>query len=155
MFKEVQPRLAMATHLSYDEEMVPEMVAGIRTHWDGLFQFGAPDGVIVNVTKKAIWTRKAALPESTNFARPSAKEAIELFDLGLTKTTVNFPDPKYTVSDIEDPASRNVEYDAKLYYPPDVYRKPNPVFPKGFKIDLKQMLRDKVVSKIRSVFSDD
>ena len=40
MFKEVQPRLAMATHLSYDEEMVPEMVAGIRTHWDGLFQFG-------------------------------------------------------------------------------------------------------------------
>ena len=93
MFKEVQPRLAMATHLAYDEEIVPEMVAGVRTHWDGLFQFGAPDGVIVNVTKKAIWTRKAALPESTNFARPSGEEAIELFDLGLTKTTVNFPDP--------------------------------------------------------------
>ena len=91
MFKQVQPRLAMATHLSYDEELVPEMVAGVRTHWDGLFQFGAPDGVIVNVTKTAIWTRKAALPESTNFARPSAKEAIELFDLSLTKTTVDFP----------------------------------------------------------------
>jgi hypothetical protein len=40
-------------------------------------------------------------------------------------------------------------------YPPDVYRKPNPVFPKGFKIDLKKMLRDKVVSRIRSVFGDD
>ena len=94
MFKQVQPRLAMATHLGYDEEMVPEMVAGIRTHWDGLFQFGAPDGVMVNVTKKAIWTRRAALPESTNFARPSAKEAIELFDLSLTKTTVDFPNPR-------------------------------------------------------------
>src|SRR5208337_2961801 len=74
MFKQVQPRLAMATHLAYDEELVPEMVAGVRAHWDGLFQFGAPDGVIVNVTKKAIWTRKAALPESTNFARPRPRK---------------------------------------------------------------------------------
>jgi ribonuclease Z len=50
MFKEVQPHLAMATHLGYNEEMVPEIVAGIRAHW-GLFQFDAPDGVIINVTK--------------------------------------------------------------------------------------------------------
>src|SRR5208282_3646883 len=98
MFKQVQPRLAMATHLSYDEEMVPEMVAGIRTHWDGLFQFGAPDGVIVNVTKKAIWTRKAALPEAANFARPSVAEAKELFDLSLSHTTIDFPNPRNTVA---------------------------------------------------------
>ena len=153
MFKQVQPRLAMATHLSYDEEMVPEMVAGIRTHYDGLFQFGAPDGVIVNVTKHAIWTRKAALPESTNFARPSAKEAAQLFDLGLTKTTVNFPDPKHVLSDIEDPAFRSsAEIDPKLYYPPDVYRTPNPIFPKGFKIDIKKMISDRVVQRIKAVF---
>jgi ribonuclease Z len=131
------------------------MVAGIRTHWDGLFQFGAPDGVVVNVTKEAIWTRKAALPESTNFARPSGKEALELFDISLTKTTVNFPDPKNTLADIEDPAARSVEYDAKLYYPPDVYRKPNPIFPKGFKIDIKKMLKDKIVQKIKSTFGND
>ena len=54
MFQQVQPRLAMATHLAYDSELVPEMVAGIRTHYNGLFQFGAPDVVVVNVTKKAI-----------------------------------------------------------------------------------------------------
>ena len=47
------------------------------------------------------------------------------------------------------------EKDAKLYYPPDVYRMPNPIFRKDFKIDIKQMLRDKIVSKIRSVFDDD
>jgi hypothetical protein len=152
VFKQVQPRLAMATHLGYDEEMVPEMVAGIRTHWDGLFQFGAPDGVIVNVTKKAIWTRRAALPESTNFARPSPREAIELFDLSLTKTTVDFPNPRYVYTDLEGPVPRNVEVDPKLYYPPDLYRKPDGFFPKNFKIDLKQMLRDKVMSKVRSVF---
>jgi ribonuclease Z len=58
----------MATHLGYDEETVLEMVAGVRSHYDGLFQFGAPDGVIVNVTKRAIWTRKAVMPEFTNFA---------------------------------------------------------------------------------------
>jgi ribonuclease Z len=155
VFKQVQPRLAMATHLGYDEEMVPEMVAGIRTHWDGLFQFGAPDGVVVNVTKKAIWTRRAALPDSTNFARPSPKEAIELFDLSLTKTTVDFPNPRYVYTDLEGPVPRNVEVDPKLYYPPDLYRKPDGFFPRNFKIDLKQMLRDKIMSKVKAVFGYD
>jgi ribonuclease Z len=42
MFDKIQPRLAMVTHTSYDEELVPEIVAGIRHHYDGLFQFGAP-----------------------------------------------------------------------------------------------------------------
>ena len=155
MFKQVQPRLAMATHLAYDEEMIPEMVAGVRTHWDGLFQFGAPDVVVVNVTKQAIWTRKAALPEGANFCRPSKKEAAELFDLSLTHTTVDFPNPRVTLAENEGPVPRNVEYDARLYYPPDVYRKPDPNWPKDFKIDIKKMLKDKVVSKIKAFFGDD
>ena len=148
MFKQVQPRLALATHLAYDEEMVPEMVAGIRTHWDGLFQFGAPDVVVVNVTKDAIWTRKAALPDGANFTRPSKKEAIELFDLSLTHTTVDFPNPRVTLAENEGPVPRNVEYDAKLYYPPDVYRKPDPNWPKDFKIDIKEMIEKKIWEKI-------
>ena len=155
MFKQVQPRLAMATHLSYDEEMVPEMVAGIRTHYNGLFQFGAPDGVIVNVTKKAIWTRKAALPDSTNFARPSATDAKEIFGIGLGKTTVEFPNPRHTLADIEDPAARDAEIDPKLYYPADVYRKPNVSFPKNFKLDLKKIVGGKIVQRIKSVFGFD
>ena len=128
----------------------------MRTHWDGLFQFGAPDGVVVNVTKKAIWTRKAALPESTNFARPSAKEAKELFDLSLTNSTVNFPNARHVLADIENPATRAaLEIDPKLYYPADVYRKPNPIWPKNFKIDIKKMVREKIVQKIKSVFGAD
>ncbi len=152
MFKQVQPRLAMATHLAYDEEMVPEMVAGVRAHWDGLFQFGAPDVVVVNVTKNAIWTRKAALPISANFARPSRKEAIELFDLSLTKTTVDFPNPRHTYTDIESPVPRSVEFDAKDWYPPDVYRKPDPIWPQNFKIDISKMVREKIISKVKEVF---
>jgi len=156
LFKQVQPRLAMATHLAYDEELVPEMVAGVRTHFNGLFQFGAPDGVVVNVTKNAIWTRKAALPESTNFARPSTKEARELFDIGLTKTTVDFPNARKTVADIEDPATRAaLEIDPRKYYPSDVYRTPNPNWPKDFKIDIKKMVAEKVVQRIKSVFGGD
>jgi ribonuclease Z len=108
-----------------------------------------------NVTKNAIWTRKAALPESANFARPSKKEAVELFDLSLTKTTIDFPNPKNVVSEIEGPVPRNVEYDARDYYPPDVYRKPDPNWPKNFKIDVGKMLREKVVSKIKSIFGDE
>ncbi len=30
---------------------------GIRVHYSGLFQFGAPDVVVVNITKDAVWTR--------------------------------------------------------------------------------------------------
>lgn len=155
MFKQVQPRLAMATHLSYDEEMVPEMVAGIRAHYDGLFQFGAPDVVVVNVTKNSIWTRKAAVAAAANFSRPSAKEAIGLFDLSLTRTTIDFPDPRNTLVSQEEPFPRSREYDAKLWYPPDVYRKPDPNWPKGFKIDVGQKIREKVVSKIKGLFDPD
>jgi ribonuclease Z len=114
-FKQVQPRLAMVTRLQYDQSLVPERVAGIRTPWDGFFQFGASDVVVVNVTKEAIWMRRATLPEDANFCRPSAKEAIELFDLRLTHTTVDFPNPRDTVAEVEGLVLRNVEYDACLY----------------------------------------
>lgn len=50
---------------------------------------------------------------------------------------------------------RNVEYDARLYDPPDVYRKLKSVWPQSFKIDLKKMLREKVMSKIKSFFGYD
>ena len=73
MFNKIQPRLAMVTHVSYDEDLIPEIVAGIRMHYSGLFQFGAPDIVVVNVTKDAIWTRKAAIPEAGNM-RHRARE---------------------------------------------------------------------------------
>jgi len=41
LFKQVQPRIAMVTHTAYDENIIPEMVADIRTHYKGLFQFAA------------------------------------------------------------------------------------------------------------------
>jgi len=108
-------------------------------HWDGLFQFGAPDRVIVNVTKEAIWTRKAALPESGNFARPSPREAVELFDLSPTKTEVTYPESRNKYEDLVEQAGRDQEIDPKKYYPLDVYRERHTSFPKGLKIDVAKM----------------
>ena len=148
--KQIEPRLAMVTHLQYDETLVPEMIAGIRTHWDGLFQFSAPDVVVVNVTKQAIWTRRAALPDDANFCRPSKQAAIELFDLSLTNMSVNFPNPRNKLTDLEGPVPRNVEYDPRLYYPPDVYRQPEPSFPKDFKIDIRKMIGEKIEAAVQA-----
>jgi ribonuclease BN (tRNA processing enzyme) len=150
MFKQVQPRLAMVTHMQYDETLVPELVAGIRTHWDGLFAFGAPDVVVVNVTKDAIWTRKAALPAETNFSRPSKEDAIALFGISPAHLEIDFPNPKSSLTEIEEPFPRSEEYDAKLWYPADVYRKPEPFFPKDFKIDIKQMIAQKMEKKVEA-----
>ncbi len=69
LINEVNPRVGMVTHFPYEEDLVSEAIAGIRAHWDGLFLWGAPDGVVVNVTKDAIWSREAAIPESTGRIR--------------------------------------------------------------------------------------
>jgi ribonuclease Z len=70
--KRIAPRLAMATHVSYDRELIGEMTAGVRMHYKGLFAYGI-DHTVVNVTKDRIWMREAALPTTTNTARPSVE----------------------------------------------------------------------------------
>jgi len=62
LIKQVNPRCGMVTHLAFDNDTLNETSADVRAHWDGLFLYGAPDVVVVNVTKDAIWHREAALP---------------------------------------------------------------------------------------------
>ena len=150
LFNRVQPRLAMCTHLSFDELELPEMVAGIRVHWKGLFQFGAPDVVVVNVTKNAIWTRKAVLPDAAMPARPSTAEAIQLFDLSPLQTKVRFPNPRHTLEAVQEQFVRDQQIDPRLYYPQDVARPTNANFPDNFTIDVAKMVREKIVDKIES-----
>jgi ribonuclease BN (tRNA processing enzyme) len=69
MLKEINPRIGMVTHFIWDEDLAAEMVAGVRAHWDGLFQFGT-DVAVVNVTKDAVWYRKAVLPEMSGSVPP-------------------------------------------------------------------------------------
>ena len=55
----MQPRRGIATHLSYNREFVPEMLAGIP--------------VVVKLSRDRIWIRDAALPQSADIARPDAE----------------------------------------------------------------------------------
>ncbi len=100
--------------------------------------------MVVNVTKDAVWTRKAAIPEAGNMARPSPRDAIGLFDLSPTNLEVRFPNPRHTVADMQEPAVRDREIDPKKYYPPDMYREPQRNFPNGFKIDVRQVVQTKL-----------
>ncbi len=139
MFDQIQPRLAMVTHTSFDEELVPEIVAGIRHHYRGLFQFGAPDVVVVNVDKDSVWTRKAVIPDASNMSRPKPREAAELFDLTPTNLKVTFPTPRHGIADNLDQAVFDREIDPKKYYPTDLYREPQPNFPADFTIDVREI----------------
>jgi hypothetical protein len=147
LIKQVNPRLAMVTHTSYDETLIPEALAAIRQHWAGLFQFGAPDVVVVNVTKEAIWTRKAAFPDSSAMARLSPSQSAELYGLGPGKTDVVFPKPAQTLYELQEPFVRDQEYDPKLYYPEGLYRKPDPIFPPGLKISIANMAAANLMQK--------
>jgi ribonuclease Z len=119
--------------------LIPEITAGIRVHYSGLFQFGAPDVVIVNVTKDAIWTRKAAIPDSGNMTRPSPAEAVELFGLTPTNLKVTFPNPRNPLADQLEAEILNGDIDPKKYYPPDVYREPKKDYPRDFTIDVREI----------------
>ncbi len=52
----------MITHTNYKEGLMSESVAEVRAHWKGMFIFGAPDVVVINITPDSIWARKAAIP---------------------------------------------------------------------------------------------
>ena len=147
LIKEVNPRLAMVTHMSFDEPLIPETLAAIRQQWHGLFAFGAPDIVVVNTTKEAIWTRKAAFPDHSAMARLSPGQAAELYGLGPGQTDVSFPTPSRTLYDIQEQFVRDQEYDPKLYYPEGLYRKPDPVFPPDLKISLTDMAAANLLQK--------
>ena len=75
----------MATHVSFDRELIGEMMAGVRMHYKGMFAFGI-DHTVVNVTKDRVWIREAALPETTNIARPSRQWLIQNNFGGKTPT---------------------------------------------------------------------
>lgn len=153
LIKQVNPRLAMVTHMAYDEPLIPETLAAIRQQWHGLFEFGAPDIVVVNVTKEAIWTRKAAFPDHSAMARLSANQAAELYGLGPAQTDVSFPTPRRSLYDIQEQFVRDQEYDPKLYYPEGLYRKPDPVFPPDVKIRMADMAAANLMQKYPSAKS--
>ena len=134
----------MVTHIEYEQDLVNEVTAGVREHYDGLFAFGAPDVVVVNVTKDAVWIRDAALPGLAGSPRPNP---MDMFPGGPE----TIPD-EITLPPVEIPREaqqaeylREIEIDPRKYLPDDVYRDPITALPDEIKIDLtpmKQKMRD-------------
>jgi ribonuclease Z len=108
LMNQVQPRLGMTTHMAFDTYQNEETVAEIREHWKGPFHFGAPDGVVVNVTKEDIWVREGILPDYPNSRSPQ-------FDFDDGQLVV--PKPRNRREDIQEPFVREQEIDPSEYYP--------------------------------------
>jgi len=109
----------MASHISFDRELIGEMMAGVRMHYKGLFAFGI-DHTVVNVTKDRVWMREAALPETTNTVRPSMEWLLQNNFGGKVPTEIAFKNP---VSSNQEPSVRALEIDPALFTPKDQMRK--------------------------------
>jgi ribonuclease BN (tRNA processing enzyme) len=105
---EIQPRLFMTTHMAYDPYQNEETVAEIRHHWKGPYHFGAPDGIVVNMTKDQIWVREGILPDFPNNRAPQ-------FDFSNGQLVV--PKPPTSREEIQDQYIRDQQIDPELYYP--------------------------------------
>ena len=140
MLKDINPRIGVATHFMWDESLVEEMVAGVRAHWDGLFQFGIDIGVL-NVTIDAVWYRKAVLPEMSGTVPPMREMAEKMARAGVPMPEeFPFPNPRRTREEQQEQYTRDIEIDPHEYYPPEVYREPMTEWPMGFSIDLEKMI---------------
>ncbi len=104
----INPRMFMTTHMSYDPYQSEETVAEVREHWKGPYHFGAPDGIVVNMTKDAVWVREGILPEYPNSRSPQ-------FDFANGQLVVPLP-PKRR-EDIQEQFIRDQQIDPKKYYP--------------------------------------
>ena len=141
----VQPRLAMATHVSYDRELVGEMIAGVRMHYKGMFAFGI-DHTVVNVTKDRLWLREAALPEATNTARPSMEWLIQENFGGNVPTEMTVKNP---ILSNQEQSVRDLEIDPAIFTPKDQMRPlaRASLWPAEGKINLAQLLSGAPASK--------
>lgn len=109
LFNKLQPRMAMTTHMSFDPYSNAELLAEIRNQYSGPFHFGAPDMVVVNMTKDKIWVRDGIIPEYPSMSPPK-------FDIqGMGGLYI--PAPLYTRQDVQDQSARDAEIAPDDYYP--------------------------------------
>jgi ribonuclease Z len=105
---QIKPRMFMTTHMNFDPFLNEETVAEVREHWKGPFHFGAPDGIVVNMTKDAVWVREGILPDFPNSRAPQ-------FD--FTNGQLIVPHPPTSREKIQEPFVREQQIDPKKYYP--------------------------------------
>ena len=131
---QVNPRLGMTTHFSYDLELLGEAMAEVRTHYKGMFAFGI-DHTVVNVTKEAMWIREAALPDMANTTKPNPQWMVQEMFGGVVPKVIVFPPAAHTIADVQEQAVRDLEIKSEVFTPPDQIRKWVREWPKDLKVD--------------------
>jgi ribonuclease Z len=143
LFSEVDPRLGMITHTNYEEELIGESVAEVRAHWKGMFIFGAPDVMVVNVTSDSIWARKAAIPPGS---ASGSMDPRAMFPPGQLPDKLRLPDPVRPREMQQEQFLRDMELDPDDFYPPDADRDISTQWPEeGVEMDVETLLRAKGV----------
>jgi ribonuclease BN (tRNA processing enzyme) len=138
LFKQVQPRMAAICHFEWSgDQLAAESVAEIRAHWDGLFMFGM-DLQVINVTKDAIWSREALIPDGGAPASMDPRWFVKPGEKLPEK--IEFPTPRMPREVQQEQFVRDLEIDPKKYYPPDAYRKPTQKWP-GITLNPREMLK--------------
>ena len=105
---QIKPRMFMTTHMNFDPFLNEETVAEVREHWKGPYHFGAPDGIVVNMTKDLVWVREGILPDYPNSRAPQQD---------FTNGQLIVPLPPTDRTKIQEPFVREQQIDPKKYYP--------------------------------------
>ncbi len=104
----------------------------MRTHWKGPFQFGAPDMVVVNMTKDKLWVREGVIPEYPGIAPPQ-------FDVSGAGGLI-IPVPPTTRDKVQSQFIRNAGIPLEDYYPPGYQPQLLPFWPSDKPIFLPESL---------------
>jgi ribonuclease BN (tRNA processing enzyme) len=118
---QIQPRILLTTHMEFEPYLNQETIAEIREHWQGPYHFGAPDGIVVNVTPDKVWVREGILPNFPNTRAPQ-------FDLRPGHDFV-VPHPLKARENMQQQEIRDLEVDPSLYYPKDYHPQLLPNWP--------------------------
>ena len=116
LFNKLMPRMAMTTHVEFDVYSNTELQAEIRNLWKGPFHLGAPDMVVVNLTRDKVWVREGVVPRYPSMSPPK-------FDIAAMGGLV-IPAPRHKREDIQQQSIRDAQISPDDYYP------------KGYKPDL-------------------
>lgn len=102
---EVDPRICVGTHYTFDQAYNNETVAEVRQKWKGPFAFGAPDLVVFNIREDGVWHRDGVAPGLSQSPRP------------LLPPTYLVPVPRHQIEDIQSSWLREHEIPPEAYYP--------------------------------------
>ena len=111
---------------------MPELVAEVRYHWKGPFHFGAPDMVVVNMTKDSIWVRDGVVPMYPNMSPPQ-------FDVSKSGGLI-MPVPPTTRRETQSQSIRDAEIPPEKYYPEGYHPQMMPWWPSDKPIFLPEAL---------------